>query len=263
MKFTHLSAYITYLMSRGELVLKKASALEFLDTSDAAIRNSIKRQVQNNKLIPLFRGYYLIIPPEYAMLGFVPPELFIDDLMKEVGVSYYIGLLSAASFYGSSHQAVQIFQVMVNKRLKSISLGRSKIVFYYNKNIQDARVQQLKTDRGPITMSTPETTAFDLVKYLHQSGNLNHIATVLEELGESLKKNVLKKVSLTYPMACIQRLGYLLDFTGHSEVTGALAESVRDLNSPYIALRPKKNMPFLEKNLKWHLLINDKIESDL
>src|SRR3989338_11706556 len=124
MKFKHLSDYITYLLSRGELILTKALALELLDKSDAAIRNSIKRQVKNKKLIPLLRGYYLIMPPEYTTLGFVPPELFIDDLMKEVGVSYYVGLLSAAGFYGASHQAVQIFQVMVNKPLKPISLWR-------------------------------------------------------------------------------------------------------------------------------------------
>lgn len=60
MKLDSLSDYISYLLSRGELILNKASALEALDKSDAAIRNSIKRQVQRKKLIPLFRGYYLI-----------------------------------------------------------------------------------------------------------------------------------------------------------------------------------------------------------
>ena len=259
----HLSDYITYLLSKGELILTKTSALEFLDKSDAAIRNSIKRQVQNKKLIPLFRGYYLIIPPEYASLGFVPPELFIDDLMREMKISYYIGLLSAAGFYGSSHQAVQTFQVMGNKRLSSISLGRSKIVFYYNKILQNISVQQLKTDRGPITVSTPEATAFDLIRYFHQSGNLNHVATVLEELGESLNGNKLKKISHIYPVVCAQRLGYLLDLIGHSEVSKNLADYVKDLNPSYVALRPKKDKLYFEKNLKWHLLVNEKIETDL
>lgn len=234
-----------------------------MDKSDAAIRNSIKRQVQNKKLIPLFRGYYLVIPSEYGLLGFVPPELFIDDLMKEIKISYYIGLLSAAGFYGSSHQAVQTFQVMVNQRLAPISLGRSKIVFYYNKILQSIPVQQLKTDRGPITISTQEATAFDLVRYFHQSGNLNHVATVLEELGESLNGNKLKKISHIYPVVCTQRLGYLMDLTGHSKASRNLADYIKDLNPPYVLLRPKKDKQYFEKNLKWHLLINEKIETDL
>ncbi len=263
MKVRNLSDYITYLLSRGELILKKASALELLDKSDAAIRNSIKRQAHNKKLLPLFRGHYLIIPPEYASLGFVPPELFIDDLMKEVRASYYIGLLSAASFYGSSHQAAQTFQVMVNRRLKPIVSGRSKIVFYYNRKLQDVSIQQLKTDRGPITVSTPEATAFDLIRYFHQSGNLSHIATVLGELAERLNEKKLKKLSHVYPVVCMQRLGYLMDLTGNNKVTRGLAEAVKDLNPPYVALRSKKERPYFEKDLKWHLLINERIEFDL
>lgn len=263
MKFEHLSDYITYLLSKGELILKKASAIELLDKSDAAIRNSIKRQVRQKTLIPLFRGYYLIIPPEYISLGFVPPELFIDDLMKEIKVPYYIGLLSAASFYGSSHQAIQTFQVMVNKSLRPLLLGRSKIVFYYNKKLDNVFMQQLKTDRGPITISTPEATAFDLVRYFHQSGNLNHVATVFGELAESLNENKLKKLSPTYPIVCTQRLGYLMDFTGHNKLTQGLAELVKALNPPYVTLRPNKEMPYFTRDIKWHLLINERIRPDL
>lgn len=263
MNIRNLSDYIVYLLSKGELILKKAAALEALDKSDAAIRNSIKRQVHKKKLIPLFRGFYLIIPPEYQSLGFVPPDLFIDDLMKEVRVSYYIGLLSAASFHGSSHQAVQTFQVMVNKRLKPISLGRSKIVFYYNKRLEDISVQQLKTDRGPITISTPETTAFDLIRYFHQSGHLNHVATVLKELGEKLSDKKLKKLFHIYPVVSVQRLGYLMDLTGHHKVSKNLAEYIKGLNCPFVALKPQQDMKYFEKNLKWRLLINEKIEPDL
>lgn len=263
MIFNHLSDYITYLLSRGELILSKTAALKFFDKSDAAIRNSIKRQVKNKKLLPLFRGYYLIIPPEYAALDFVPPERFIDDLMKEIGVSYYIGLLSAASFYGASHQAIQILQVVVSKQLKPISLRRSRIVFYYNKNLQDIPVQQLKTDRGPLTISSPEATAFDLMKYLHQSGGLNHVATVLKELSEKLTSSRLKKLSRLYPIGYSQRLGYLMDLFGFHKLSKGMAESVKDLNPPYIFLRPTKSREHFEKDVKWHLFINEKIEPDL
>jgi predicted transcriptional regulator of viral defense system len=263
MKFNHLSDYITYLISKGELVLSKNSTHDFLERSDAAIRNSIKRQVKAKQLLPLLRGYYLIIPPEYAQLGFVPPELFIDDLMKAVKVSYYVGILSAASFHGASHQAVQIFQVIVEKQLKPISLRRTRIVFYYNRFLKDIPLQKLKTDRGPMNVSTPEATAFDLVRYVHQSGNLNHVATVLKELAENLRGDKLKKTAQIYPVVYAQRLGYLLDFFGYDKISKSLSEYVKDLNPLYTPLRPGREAENSEKDLKWRLFINERIESDL
>lgn len=263
MKFYHLSDYITYLLSKGELVLPKKSVEEHLERSDAAIRNSIKRQVKARKLIPLLRGYYLIIPPEYIQLGFVPPELFIDDLMKAIKATYYVGILSAASFHGASHQAVQVFQVMVNKQVKPIPLGRTRIVFYYNRFLKSIPLQQMKTERGPINVSTPEATAFDLIRYVHRSGNLNHVATVLKELAEALREDQLKKVAPLYSLIYAQRLGYLLDLLGHSKLTQDLSDYVKNSDPLYTPLRPGKDASNSEKVFKWCLLINEKIEPDL
>ena len=263
MIYDHLSSYMTYLLSRGEVILSKSSALEALGKSDNAVCKSINRQEQKKRLIRLFRGVYLIIPPEYIQLGFVPPELFIDDLMKEKDVSYYVGLLSAASFYGASHQAVQIFQVIVNKRLKPIDLGRTRIVFYYNSRLNDIPVQQQRTERGPLNVSTPEATAFDLLKYIHQSGNLNHVATVLAELSEELNAQQLKKTAPLYSVVYAQRLGYLLEFLGHHNLATGLADYVKGKKPLDAPLRPGKAVVHSKRNPKWHLFINEKVESDL
>lgn len=264
MKYSHLSDYLTNLLSKGELVFSKAFALKALGKTDAAIRNSIKRQVAAKQIIPLLRGLYLIVPSEYKQLGFVPPELFIDDLMKEIQAKYYVGLLSAAAFHGATHQAIQIFQVMVNRRLKPIFLGRTRIVFYSNQNLAWMPLQDLKTDRGPLQVSTPEATAFDLLRYIHQSGNLNQVATVLDELAGALKSVPLRKTAEHFPVVYAQRLGYLLDFLGHDQLAAALIGRVQE-QKPVFAplLRPGKKNKTAEKNNKWHLIINETIETDL
>jgi hypothetical protein len=136
MEYNYLSDYLTTLLSRGELIFSKTSAIKALGKTDAAIRNSIKRKVASREVISLLRGHYLIIPPEYKQLGFVPPELFIDDLMKAANTPYYVGLLSAASFYGATHQATQVFQVMVGERLKPIALRNTRITFYFRGNFK-------------------------------------------------------------------------------------------------------------------------------
>ncbi|MBL0941925.1 MAG: type IV toxin-antitoxin system AbiEi family antitoxin [Alphaproteobacteria bacterium] len=264
MKYNYLSDYLMTLLSKGELIFSKASAIRQLEKTDAAIRNSIKRQVALKQIVPLFRGHYLIIPPEYKQLGFVPPELFIDDLMRAINFPYYISLLSAASFYGATHQATQVLQVMVTTRLKPVILGRTRIVFYFNKNLTNTPLQHLKTDRGPLNVSTPEATAFDLLRYVHQSGNLNQVATVLDELIDRISCDILKETAMKFPLVYAQRLGYLFEYLGHQELAAALAHYVKE-HKPVIfsLLRPGKNATNAEKNDKWHLIINESIEPDL
>ena len=265
MKYKHLSDYVIDLLSKGELILSKGPAMEQLSVTDEAMRNSIKRLVASKKILPLMRGYYLIVPPEYKQLGLVPPELFIHDLMTEIDVPYYVGLLSAASFQGATHQAAQIFQVMVNTRLKPISLGqRTHIMFYFNKRLLRTPLQQLKTDRGPLNISIPEATAFDLIRYVHQSGNLNHVATLLDELAEHMSSNALIKTAKQFSLVYAQRLGYLLEYLGHDKLQSALWSYIQERKpSSFPLLGGGKNHGQAQKNDKWHLAINEKIESDL
>jgi hypothetical protein len=264
MKYKHLSDYLIEHLSKGELIFSKTAALHALEISDAGMRNSIKRQVATKQILPLMRSHYLIIPPEYKQLSAVPPELFIDDLMKALKLPYYVSLLSAARFYGATHQATQVFQVMVKGRLKPINLGRTRIQFYFNKYLAQVPTQHLKTDRGPLIVSTPEATAFDLVRYMPQSGNLNHVATVLSELADNLNPTLLKKVAEDFPLVYSQRLGYLLEHLNHENLAVVLASYVKKHKPALFALlRPGKNIANPQKDDKWHLIINETVESDL
>jgi len=238
--------------------------MEALEISDAGIRNSIKRQVAAKQILPLMKKYYLIIPPEYKKLQSVPPELFIDDLMKSLELPYYVGLLSAASFYGATHQATQVFQIVVQARLKPIILGRTRVQFYFNKRLSHVPIQPLKTDRGPLDVSTPEATAFDLVRYMHQSGHLNHVATVLNELAENLTPSLLKKTAKQFPLVYAQRLGYLLEYLGHQNLAETLASYIKE-NKPslFSFLRTDRMGENSKKDYKWYLIINESIEPDL
>ena len=74
--------------------------------------------------------------------------------MRHLGVDYRISLLRAAAFYGASHQAAQVFQVVVPKQIRIISIGRQRIQFVYQtphvfaKTNQAPWLRQLKTDAG-------------------------------------------------------------------------------------------------------------------
>jgi len=60
-------------------------------------------------------GLYIPIPSEYSTWGVVPALDFIDQLMKHLGRSYCVGLLSAAEIHGAAHQRPQVFQVFADK----------------------------------------------------------------------------------------------------------------------------------------------------
>jgi len=149
----------------------------------------------------------------------LPPEWFIDDLMAYLQVPYYVSLLSAASLHGSSHQAPQIFQVICGKVILPLTVGSVNIVFYYSKDVSDIPTQKIKVPSGYMNVPTPEGTAFDLMRYLHQSGHLNHVATVLSELAEVINEGKLALVGNQLSVRYVQRLGYILDMLGFEELT--------------------------------------------
>jgi predicted transcriptional regulator of viral defense system len=221
------------------------------------------RLARKGKVAHLKKGLYQIITEEYANDGSLPPEWFIDELMSYLGVSYYVGLLSAATMHGSSHHAPQIFQVISNKIIPSLKIGKLKIVFYYCKNMVDTEIQKIKVPSGYINVSSPEATAFDLIRYLHQSGHLNHVATVLSELAETMNGEEVAKVSDCMSIRYSQRLGYILDALDFTSLTKQLYEKVLDKSPPYVGLRSDADYKLTDKNEKWRIYINEELEIDV
>ena len=75
----------------------------------------------------------------------------------------------------------------------------------------------INTPRGKLRLSSPETTAFDLVGYPRHAGGLDNVATVLAELAERIDSVELARIAELSPLPWAQRLGYLLDLVGMSE----------------------------------------------
>ena len=268
--FRFLSGYVDYIQSQGEYVFAQKTAKEQLGCSDDAIRIAANRLINKKRIIKLRYAFYLIIPLEYQTLGAPPPSWYIDTLMNQYHHQpYYIGLLSAAALHGAGHQQPQVFQVITNKPLRSITIGRSKINFIVKKNLQKNMSTKIKTQTGYMDVSTPESTAFDLVHYVAHAGYLNNIATVLAELVEKINPNKLLIAAKNEEMPIIQRTGYLLAkytvYTNSAQnVTKPLLKWLKNQNTHPILLRSdkglNKNTP---KDQKWQIYENEVVEADL
>ena len=268
--FRFLSGYVDYIQSQGEYVFAQKTAKEQLGCSDDAIRIAANRLINKKRIIKLRYAFYLIIPLEYQTLGAPPPSWYIDALMNQYHHQpYYIGLLSAAALHGAGHQQPQVFQVITNKPLRSITIGRSKINFIVKKNLQKIMSTKIKTQTGYMDVSTPESTAFDLVHYVAHAGYLNNIATVLAELVEKINPNKLLIAAKNEEMPIIQRTGYLLAkytvYTNSAQnVTKPLLKWLKNQNTHPVLLRCDKSMnEDTPKDQKWQIYENEVVEADL
>lgn len=258
-----LTDFVDSLQASGQYFLLKTQAKEALKVTDEALKGSVARLIKKKRLVLLKKGFYLINPLEYKNVGAPPPEWFIDQLMKEYSARYYVGLLTAASLHGASHQQPQIYQVITNKVLQSIKIGKAYIYFYFKKEVEEVGILKVKTPTGHMNVSSPELTAFDLMRYVKQSGFLNHISTIFTQLGEQINSNKLSKIAPLFPQPCIQKTGYILDYVGFDHKTRRLLRFVQKLSPRYYPLSPDKKWDIKNKNPKWHLYINEDLELGL
>lgn len=260
--FKTLSEYVDYLQSRGIYVFTQKKAKKAIGSSIWAIRIAANRLIAKKRIVKLRYTFYLIIPLEYLTAGAPFPSWYIDALMQHHKQPYYVALLSAAALHGAAHQQPQIFQVMTNKPLRPIKIGRARVRFFVKKNIEKCEITKKNTETGTMNISTPEMTAFDLISYADRIGALNHVATVLIELSEAIDPMKLLRVAKNEKLIVVQRLGYLLEKYGKQKVTDPLCSWLSQQKPRAVSLRTDKIYKLASKNKNWQVYVNEKIEVD-
>jgi len=202
------------------------------------------------------RGFYVILPPEYQSLGCLPAEQFIPALMERIGLQYYIGLLSAAQYYGAAHQRPQAFQVVLAKNRRPIRCGRIRVAFIARKCVGEIPVHSFNTPRGTVRVSSPAATAVDLVGYPQHAGGFDAVATVLSELAESIDPHELAEVAASAPIPWAQRLGYILEGLGFAEKAAPLAQYVSRHARRWTVLVPGRPQEAANGDAAWKIRVN-------
>lgn len=265
-KNTHLTEYLATLQKSGRYTFTRDEALNSLQIAPEAFKLAALRLIKKKCLMRPKKGFYVIVPTEYQTAGSLPVTWYVDSLMRYDQQEYYVGLLSAAALHGAAHQQPQVFQVVAIQPFRTILAGRTRLQFLTKKNITAASYQPIKTPTGYMNVSTPEMTAFDLVRYVKSAGYLNHVATILSELQEKLDLGRLTKLleaenlEITY----LQRLGYLLELVEADEnIIALLKHWIKEHGARFIPLRVGKSYKTAPKHSDWRLYINEQIESDV
>ena len=258
-----LHNWINTLPEKGRYVFSRDDAKSVSGASDAAVKKTLQRLKKRGLIVSPRRGFYVLVPPEYRSAGSPPPTWFIDDLMRHLGRRYYVALLSAAAIHGAGHQQPMVFQVMVDAIERDIEVGRSRIEFHSSRRMNGAATQTVQTETGTMLVSTPETTAFDLVRFPAAAGYWSNIATVPLELKEKLDSSKLVAGTARVARSDIQRLGWLLDYLGMDELADALHETLHNKRLVLTPLNTLRNHHGAPIDDRWRVLVNDEVEPDV
>lgn len=263
-----ISRWTDSLQARGRFSFALSECRENnKDLSHAAIKLALNRLAEKQKVISVFKGYYLILPPQYASRGILPPYLFLDALMKHLNRSYYVSLLTAAVFHGSSHQQPQEFFVMTNFPVLRPTHKKGLTINYISiKSIPDKLLEKKKTEAGYLNVSSAVLTACDLVQYERRAGGINRVATVLNQLVEKLNSSDFTSDLLSHcQTTTLQRLGYLLEFICmRNDLADALFGAVQKENLEFyrIPLAAARETKGSGSGNRWKIIVNTKIEMD-
>ncbi len=256
-----LEKWIDDRQTGGRYTFLRSEAVAESGLSAEAVKKALQRLTQRGRVAKAKNYFYVIVPLEYAAAGTPPASWFVHDLMTAMAHPYYVGLLSAAAQHGASHHAPQEFQVVTDRYVRPIVVGRAKVRFFTSKFVTDAAAMKVKTPTGTMRVSTSETTVVDLVRFSKAAGQLDNVATVIAELSSSLDpKKLLAAVKLVGDVPNAQRLGYILEQVRARQLAGRLQGWI-DRHSPNsVPLRTGRRTQDGTEDRRWHVLVDRPLE---
>jgi predicted transcriptional regulator of viral defense system len=261
---TDLPSWVDSRQEQGLYFFTREEAIQTLQFTEEAFKKTAARLAKKNRIVRIRSGFFVIVPLEYRVTGILPAEWFIADLMAYLEQPYYVGLLSAASLQGAAHQQPQQFQVVTTAPQREVRKKGLAIRFFFKTNFKATPVTQIKVQTGHISVSSPEATAIDLIRYARSIGGLDRAITVIQELGESMDTaKLIDAVKAEGNLVCAQRLGWLMEKAGHAALVLDLAGLIAAKNPPFTRLDPSLPAGKAAKATRWRLLINTDVESDL
>ncbi len=256
------ASFVDQLQSRGRYTFTRSDLAKAVKGGDVALDAGLRRLRKRRRIVSPRRGFHVIVPIEHSEAGGPPANWFIDSLMNHLGQPYYVGLLSAAALHGAAHQQPMIFQVVSDRPMRAARAGRARVSFHRSRSLDATKTMRVPTETGTMWVSTPEETAFDLVRFVDASGGLDNVATVLRELAERVEPKALVAAARHQSAPIIQRLGHLLDQVGERKLADELAHALEARRHRQVLLAPGRPARRARLDERWRLRVNVAVEPD-
>jgi hypothetical protein len=123
----------------------------------------------------------------------------------------------------------------------------------------------MKSEAGFAKVAGVELALFDCARYIHRAAGIHGVAQIAKDLGGKADPRKLAGLARVYENSSVRRLGYLLELARHARQAKALepfarkAKSLKPLDPSVKPLVAALSSP-QEKNARWMLLINERVE---
>lgn len=231
--YNYLFDWIENLQFNGRITFSfEEAANKFSFRSKTAIAQSLARASQRGRIVPIYRGFYLIIPVEYSHKKMLPPIQFVNDLMEHLSKPYYVGLQSAAAIHGNAGKPRKTAvpgiiptdglgalnggeELFVVTNTKQLTTRKKDVSIHYiiKHNIPAELLTNKKTETGQVKVSSPELTAFDLVYYCNRVGGIKRASELISEFSDALfSQRIVEPLLRAFPVTTVQRMGYISEY---------------------------------------------------
>jgi hypothetical protein len=250
-------AFIEARMALGHAAFSLVDLTIKTGLSEIAAKRQLSRLRDKVVRVSPRQPFFLIVGPEHRAMGAPPANWWLQDYFTWLGHPYYLALQTAASAFGSNPQALQVTQVMTDRPCRTIKLGRILVRFFVKRGIERTPTQQLARAVAPLCISTPEATAFDLIRYATSIGGIERAAETIGPLLPVLRGHELKRVLEAENEAAIaQRLGFVVETAGAIKLAQVIYDWLPDklVTVPLSPLKGEsKKLPVVER---WQVLNN-------
>ena len=216
-------AFIDKRLALGRVTFSLDEFMEESGLSAIAAKSQLRRLPGKAIRVSPRQPFFLIIGPEHRTIGAPPAIWWLHDYFDWLGRPYYLALQSAASEFGTNPQSLQVTQVMTDRPIRVIKVRRVQVRFFVKSNIMQIPTQQLSQAPAPLCISTPEATAFDLVRYAVRIGGINRAAETIAPLLPKLRIRELRRLlNIENAPTNAQRLGFVFQAIGAKRLADAV-----------------------------------------
>lgn len=253
-----------WLLAHGISAVTTAEAAYLMGVSASRVRQLLATPRSKGRFVSPSRGLWVPVSPENSMWGAPEPAAYLDALMEHLRARYYVGWLSAASLHGASHQAPQVFQVAVSRRVEDRRVGRNRLHFLVRSALGALPALRVATSSGIVTVSSPGATMLDIMDDIDEAGGLDNAVTVVAELA-SENADYLADILLAAPFhsdSAVRRLGWVLEEVAGVRGLGELKHAAAGKASNPSLLSP--HSPRTSNiNHRWMINVNATVDPDL
>jgi hypothetical protein len=218
-------AFVEGRLASGRVAFALADLAQETGLSVTAARNQLLRLGTQVTRVSPRQQFFLIVSPEHRAVGAPPVAWWLDDYLRWLGQPYYLALLSAAASLGSTPQALQVTQVMVRTPRRALGVGRIRLQFFVKRAVERTPARALANAFAPLRVSTPEATAYDLIRYAPRIGGIGRVAETIAALLPLMRPAGLRRVlRIEDDAATAQRLGFVLDKLAAADLAGTVAD---------------------------------------